>query len=178
MCGKKWTAHIKAVRSGNTKSCGCLTVELKREASSTHGMSKSLFYTTWRSMKERCNTPNGGKNYYDKGIRVCERWWLFENFMEDMYSTWKPHMHIHRKDSNKGYEPSNCIWLTSEEHKREHGYKIEHNGKSQCITAWAEEYNIPMKTLYARVYERKWDFEKALTKPIGNNKGLKYKLLS
>ena len=58
-------------------------------------------YPAWRSMKERCLNPNHKryKDYGGRGIKVCERWIVFDNFLEDMgekpkagegHGSWKP----------------------------------------------------------------------------------------
>ena len=44
------------------------------------------------------------------------------------------------------------------------GAKIEYNGKSQNICAWAKELGISANTLYGRIYKLGWPIEKAFTK--------------
>jgi hypothetical protein len=58
-------------------------------------------------MKNRCQP---GNRYHRKGISVCERWYSYENFIEDMGKRPSKNHSIDRKDNNKGYEPSNCRW--------------------------------------------------------------------
>lgn len=56
----------------------------------THGHcprgNPSPTYKTWRSMHIRCYDPRNAsyKVYGAKGIRVCKRWFKFENFFADM----------------------------------------------------------------------------------------------
>ena len=42
---------------------------------------------------------------------------------------------------------------------------VEYNGKSQTLTAWAEEYGMKYKTLYDRITSG-WSFDTALTTPV------------
>src|SRR5258708_4325599 len=76
-------------------------------------------YNSWRSMKRRCSNPNAANyRYYGGcGVRVCERWQKFENFLEDMGPTWEKGLSIHRIDPNGNYEAGNCIWATDEEQR-------------------------------------------------------------
>lgn len=71
-------------------------------------------YNSWRSMKTRCLNPNHSsyRDYGGKGIRVCDRWLVFANFLEDMGE--RPEgMTLDRWPDGKGnYEPGNCRWAT------------------------------------------------------------------
>jgi len=69
-------------------------------------------------MKERCYKPKDSryKWYGARGITVCDRWLeSFENFRDDMLSTWKPGLTLDRIDNDGNYEPSNCRWTTKSE---------------------------------------------------------------
>ena len=86
-----------------------------------HGMRRHPMYQSWCAMKSRCNNPNdkGYKHYGGRGIKICERWLIFENFMADMLPTWKPGLSLDRYPNNDGnYEPGNCRWATDSEQER------------------------------------------------------------
>lgn len=107
-CGVEKTIRISNVKSGNTKSCGCLEIESRR----THGKRSSVEYSTWDSMIQRCYNKKhpSYSNYGGRGIKVCDRWLeSFENFYEDMGE--KPSgFWIERINPSADYYPENCKW--------------------------------------------------------------------
>jgi hypothetical protein len=81
-------------------------------------------YTSWDSMKARCLNPNhkAYKNYGGAGTIICERWMLFDNFLEDMGE--RPEgTNLDRIDTFGNYELSNCRWadwLTQQHNRKTH----------------------------------------------------------
>lgn len=119
-CGNVTIVRKDHLKSGRIVGCGCLT-----KKKPTHGMWDTRFYNIWRTMKQRCSSyapKHNRKHYYEKGIRVCDKWKIFENFYEDMYEPYLTHTKIHgeknttldRVDSDENYCKSNCRWATWE----------------------------------------------------------------
>jgi len=111
-CGKQLSVEGNNLKTGHTRSCGCLPLEQK----TTHGMWGTREYTTWRRMKERCLNPNdaGYKYWGGRGIKVCDSWLKFENFFADMGEKPKD-MTLERKNNDGNYSPDNCKWATYQE---------------------------------------------------------------
>lgn len=179
-CGKTIKVQGNSLRTGHTKSCGCFHKETAAnqaykmgKSNTTHGMSRTQEYETWHHMKQRCYDKNqrSYKEYGGRGIRVCSRWKTsFENFFADMGPKPSPSHTIERKNTNKHYSPKNCIWASWKEQQRNrrNNIMITHKEKTQCISAWAEEYGLTTAQLWRRIRGKnsKWDFEEALTTPV------------
>lgn len=73
-------------------------------------------YGSWHAMLQRCENPkhHAFKNYGGRGIVVCERWHLLENFLADMGPR-PPGKSLDRINNNGNYEPGNCRWATPKE---------------------------------------------------------------
>jgi hypothetical protein len=121
-CGNRATVQISRLRSGKTKSCGCLRSEVLRaicgKARRRHGHAsnweKTSEYHSWQAMWRRCTNPKH-KSYADyggRGIRVCDRWKDFSKFLEDMGLKPGRGFSIDRIENQGNYEPGNCKWST------------------------------------------------------------------
>lgn len=81
-CGGMVHADRGALLHQHTRSCGCLITDTKR----VHGMSDGIEHSTWMRMRQRCENPKDKafRYYGARGIKVCERWNDFRNFLDDM----------------------------------------------------------------------------------------------
>jgi hypothetical protein len=122
----------------------------------------SVEYSSWHNMLDRCNNPNN-KRYKDwggRGITVCERWNVFENFLADMGLKPSPEHEIDRIDNDGNYEPGNCRWapLLVQANNRRDNHPFTINGRTQTIAQWARESNIDPVKLRRRI-EAGWSPE-------------------
>lgn len=116
-CGSRPTVSGQHLRNGGIRSCGCLRREVAALVRRSHGRSLTAEYTTWSSMKSRCENRNDRsfKRYGAVGISVCGRWRdSFENFLHDMGPR-PAGRSIDRINGAGNYEPGNCRWATRSE---------------------------------------------------------------
>ena len=165
-CGRTLYIRSSTMKSGDSKSCGCLRKELARSARKTHGKSGSPEWRSWCSMKSRCTTfSKDASRYAARGITVCKRWNSFENFFNDMGPRPK-NTSIERLDNNKGYSPENCVWADRKIQGRNTSANkfITFNGVTKTQSAWAEDLGV-CDTVIMRRIKASWPLEIALTKP-------------
>ena len=134
-------------------------------------MTKTRFYQCWRDMIDRTSRKkNHAYNRYgNRGIKVCERWQSFENFMEDIYESYIRHSKKHgeqnttldRLDNNGDYNLDNCRWATHKQqaYNRSNCLTFTIDGKELTVKKIAEKYNLNPSAVRHRI-ERNWSEEK------------------
>lgn len=110
----------------------------------TRGWQNSRISSIYHKMLSRCYDPKDKsyRFYGDKGIDVCQQWiedsasfeqWAIDNGYDDDLT-------IDRIDSQYGYDPQNCRWVTRENNSR---YKsstnyITVNGETKSGREWSK----------------------------------------
>lgn len=166
VCGVERIVNASNLRRGLSTGCGCRADRETSIRSKTHGMTRDPIYAVWRTMKQRCEKTNFRqyKDYGGRGIRVCDRWQVFESFLEDMGLPPTTFSSLERKDNDKGYEPGNVIWadrLTQARNKR-NTVRFQHRGLSLTLGEWSQLLGIKKATLASRIYLYKWPLDRAL----------------
>jgi hypothetical protein len=112
-------------------------------------------YTSWVSMRRRCLQPTDHNyhRYGSRGIRICERWGKYENFISDMGRKPSSEYSLDRIDNDGNYEPGNCRWATPEQqaNNTKATYRISIDGTSLSIAQWARKRDISDNVIRARI---------------------------
>jgi len=160
-CGNELTVSGSNLKTGHTRSCGCI-------GAGGHNMSYSPEYMVWHGLKNRCETPSSGgyDNYGGRGIKVQESWSLdFMEFYKDMGPRPTPQHTIERIDSNGDYCKENCIWTddrslqTFNQRKRKTNSSGRTGVRLYKDTRWAAEICVKYKQIILGYYDT---FEEAV----------------
>ena len=128
-CGNFTVVRGNNLRSGDTKSCGCLNIKRAKAQliayNTIDNRTKHPLYPTWKTMLARCENPKNTKyfNYGGRGIYVCPEWHDFWTFVKDMGPKLSIKYSINRIINDGPYCKNNCEWasaLTQAKNKRKY----------------------------------------------------------
>lgn len=157
ICGEYAEVATGSLKSGNTKSCGCLAKLRLGNKMRTHGMSNTLIYKKWQKMRERCSNSRRKdyKHYGGRGISVCVEWqngfvpfynWAIANGHHD-------NLELDRKNNDGNYEPSNCRWATRSQQmmNTRQNNRITINGEIKTLKEWSLISGLHVTTIKSRI---------------------------
>ena len=99
----------KNLRSGHSKSCGCIRTEAFLQRNLIHGFAPS---PKWGG-----ETPEWNAWYNARHLGgVCKRWETFKNFIKDVGPR-PPHHRLKRWDVTRPFSPANCEWAPTRHYK-------------------------------------------------------------
>lgn len=120
-------------------------------------------------MMQRCYYK-GDKCYVRygmRGIKTCDSWKKFENFLKDMGER-PENMRLERIDNDGDYCPENCRWASHKEQGRNRSdntiYTV--NGITACMTELAERFGISPYTVASRINQHGMSPQEAILKPV------------
>ena len=121
------------LRSGQTKSCGCLQRENAKLQCENNRVDNPIAdtptYIAWKNMKARCDDINhqAYENYGARGITYDQKWSTFNGYLEDMGEV-PEKLTLNRIDVNLNYSKENCEW--ADNYKQGRDRRKPKNGKS------------------------------------------------
>lgn len=167
-CGNIWVGRGSSLTSGETGSCGCYVKDSPKRlaalqktgrANRTHGVSKTLTYSSWCMMIHRCYNPKriGYQNYGGRGICACA--FLKEsalNLLSTIGERTAKSMSLERMNNSLGYwcgtcpecvgleRPLNVKWAdrTVQAHNKRNNVWVEINGVKKLRHEWAKEMGV------------------------------------
>lgn len=181
-CGQICSVRGHEIRSGRTKSCGCLWREsiILHNQTYTHPkrphMPKSPRtpeHQVWSNMKQRCYNQNHAryKDWGGRGIRVCDEWLnSFQAFLSHVGLRPSPVHTVERINNNGDYEPGNVHWAlpVDQARNRRDNRVIVFNGESKILGDWAKQYGLRFGCLHWRL-KNGWPLDRAITTPSGRH---------
>jgi hypothetical protein len=171
-CGVSVSVRGTGLRSGETKSCGCLARELSSQRGRTiltkHGKANTPEHRCWKGMRDRCLSPRHRlyPRWGGRGITICPEWDDFMVFYRDMGPRPSPNHSLDRIDNDGPYAPGNCRWATRSEQQRNtrRNTLLTYQGRTMPIRAWADETGIHPNTLSSRI-KKGWPPDRVLCAP-------------
>lgn len=145
-CGTKLIVRHDYLLHTNSpkRHCGCAN----KGPSALH----PLEYAVWSMMLVRTSDPNhvSYRHYGGRGIKVCERWQDFNNFLEDMGPRKSREFSIERANNDMGYQlwqdeactVRQCTWV-----------KKKHQGRNRRNTIYLEHPKTGLRVPAAEVAE-------------------------
>lgn len=178
-CGRETDVVGAHLRSGHTKSCGCISRELARIPKNVkHGHTRlankagASEYHIWSTMKQRCLNPKTANysRYGGRGITICSDWLGgsgYENFFRDMGPRPGKQFSLDRRDQDGPYSPSNCRWATQieQQNNRSGTRRIEHDGLTLTSAEWSRRTGISANVIRNRI-DCGWSIPDALSRPV------------
>lgn len=157
-CGNERAMSTTRLLTKNRKSCGCIAADKARNRTK-HGCARAGKLTpefrTWVAMRERCTSQSHSAypQYGGAGVRVCERWSEFQNFLSDMGPKPSPKHSIDRIDNTKGYSPENCRWATriQQNNNTQRNRMVTFQGVTKTMAEWARELGVNYYALRGRL---------------------------
>ena len=175
-CGNTKEVQGSNLKSGKTKSCGCLQKEKVVQFNLKHSNAKrngsTRLYRIWCGIKTRCTNKNHKdyKCYGGRGITLCQEWLEFLPFKQwSEENGYNNKLSIDRINNNGNYEPSNCRWIPHKEqmYNTRQNHYISFNNKTLTLHEWSLLTGIKETTILNRI-RRGWSIERALTTPTRN----------
>ena len=160
-CGNEKVAASYLLKTGCTRSCGCIRSEAQKLAKAIQ-FADSLFdrrlHRIWYNMIGRCHRANDKqfKMYGARGVFVSQEW--RESY--SAFALWAGDRHagltIDRIDPSGPYSPDNCRWadhMTQQNNRRKHVW-VEFEGERLTATQLARKLGVTPWKIYNGIKDK------------------------
>lgn len=129
---------------------------------------KTGAYQSWYAMKSRCLNVNDDAypQYGGAGIKVCDRWLSFDNFLSDMGHREDDQSIDRYPNASGNYEPGNCRWASREDQQSNIKSNLLYRGKT--CAQHCRELGLNQAAVAKRL-KRGWSWEQALSVSLSRN---------
>lgn len=166
-CGNLDDVRGSHLVHGTTKSCGCISAELRRNLTRTHGATGTPEYKSFDGAQQRCRTPNhpGFHRYGGRGIEF--RFRSFQHFLSELGYKPSPTHTLDRINNEGHYEPGNVRWATPKEQadNRRTNHKLTVKGVTRSIADWGRVSGFGESVIYGRL-RFGWCWHCSVTIPV------------
>ena len=167
-CGNVVVVLGDSLRTGKSKSCGCLQKEIAAMIKTKYPDKDERLYSIWCDMKARCyvTTNPSYPHYGGRGIHICVAWKndfsAFESWA--VGHGYAADLTIDRIDNDGPYAPYNCRWvgILEQANNKRNNIRLTYNGETKTIAQWARDIGVSYDTIHNRV-ELGWSIERVLT---------------
>ena len=141
-------------------------------------MSGTRIYKCYHAMVARCCNPSCKSylKYGANGISVCDEWSGENGFLNfyawSMENGYSDELTIDRINGKEGYNPKNCRWVdyNIQNNNTSRNRMMTYNGKTQTMSQWAIELDMPYQRLNSRINNGKMSVEEAFYPEKMNNR--------
>lgn len=150
-CGNQKSILTQSLKSGLTKSCGCLMRERSREELMnrivTHGMRHTPEYSVWCGIKRRCNNPSDKSFLRYGGVGIAVEFKSFMEFFSEVGPRPSDKHSIDRIDPHGNYRAGNVRWETAatQARNKKKAKLVCVNGVVKPLADWCDEKNVEYK---------------------------------
>lgn len=162
-CGAASVVREDVLRSGHTRSCGCLRDDSVRDRRTQHGGraggQRPPEYEAWRALA-RADPP----------LQVCAEWRAadglgFLAFRRDMGPRPSPRHRLVRLDEKAGFSAANCRWSDAVARRGVPRRRLRVDGREMTLREAAARHGVGYALLCKRL-QRGWPVDRAL-RPSG-----------
>lgn len=158
-CGTVKTVDGQLLRTGKSRSCGCLNDERRLQMPKSKMSDEERLRAIYMSIRSACENPQDPKypKLGGKGISVCSEW----QASYDAFRNWSINhgyergAYLLRYDVLQGFDQGNCKWTKTPDRKQGQGRKgstmLTVNGETHSLAEWSRISGLHRSSIEERL---------------------------